>query len=123
MSRASRFSPEVRERAVRRVYERLDGIEVMNPSLAGRVTAAKVAALNDSTFRLPETGNIVICGDAVYCQENYDHDAWGGQADPETAKVSALMLRDRATQENAQMIYGHDRNQVATLRWSTQSYK
>jgi hypothetical protein len=37
--------------------------------------------------------------------------------------VSALMLRDRAAQENAQMIYGHDRNQVATLRWSTQSYK
>jgi hypothetical protein len=59
----------------------------------------------------------------VYCQENYDHDAWGGQADPETARVSALMLRDRAAQEKAQMIYGHDRNQVATLRWSTQSYK
>ena len=74
-------------------------------------------------LRLPETGNIVICGDAVYCQENYDHDAWGGQADPETARVSALMLRDRAAQENAQMIYGHDRNQVATLRWSTLSYK
>lgn len=45
------------ERAVRRVSADLDGIEVLNPSLAGRVTAAKVAALNDRLLRLPETGS------------------------------------------------------------------
>jgi glyoxylase-like metal-dependent hydrolase (beta-lactamase superfamily II) len=74
-------------------------------------------------LRLPETGNLLITGDAVYCQENYDHDAWDGQADPATARVSALALRDRAGQENAQMIYGHDRHQAQTLRYSTLSYK
>jgi hypothetical protein len=59
----------------------------------------------------------------VYCQENYDHDSWGGQADPGTARASALALRDRASREQAPMIYGHDRNQVETLRWSTLSYR
>jgi len=41
------------ERAVRRVHRQLDGIEVLNPSLAGRVTAA----LNSETLQLAETGS------------------------------------------------------------------
>ena len=45
------------ERAVRRVAAELDGIEVINPSLAGRVTAAKVVSLNERTLHLPETGS------------------------------------------------------------------
>ena len=45
------------ERAVRRACMDLDGIEVINPSLAGRVTAAKVATLNDRVLHLPETGS------------------------------------------------------------------
>jgi predicted metal-dependent phosphoesterase TrpH len=45
------------ERAIRRTAAQLDAIEVLNPSLAGRVTAAKVAALNASALCLPETGS------------------------------------------------------------------
>ena len=45
------------ERAVRRASEDLDGIEVINPSLAGQVTAAKVASLNERVLHLPETGS------------------------------------------------------------------
>lgn len=45
------------ERAVRRVRADLDGIEVINPSLAGRVTAAKVVSLNERVLHLPETGS------------------------------------------------------------------
>jgi predicted metal-dependent phosphoesterase TrpH len=45
------------ERAVRRVCSQLDGIEVINPSLAGRVTAAKVISLNEGVLHLPETGS------------------------------------------------------------------
>jgi hypothetical protein len=32
-------------------------------------------------------------------------------------------LRDRAHSESALMIYGHDRNQAKTLRFSTKSYQ
>ena len=45
------------ERAVRRACAMLDGVEVINPSLAGRVTAAKVVSLNERVLRLPETGS------------------------------------------------------------------
>jgi predicted metal-dependent phosphoesterase TrpH len=51
------------EGAIRRVHADphpdvyFDGIEVINPSLAGRVTAAKVVALNQSYLGLPETGS------------------------------------------------------------------
>jgi len=51
------------ERAIRRVQRSahpevyFDGIEVINPSLAGRVTAAKVNALNEAELHLPETGS------------------------------------------------------------------
>lgn len=45
------------ERAVRGAAAELDGIEVINPSLAGRVTAAKVVSLNERVLHLPETGS------------------------------------------------------------------
>ena len=45
------------ERAVRAACAELDAIEVINPSLAGRVTAAKVVALNEQSLHLPETGS------------------------------------------------------------------
>jgi predicted metal-dependent phosphoesterase TrpH len=51
------------ERAVRRVHDDphaevyFDGIEVINPSLAGQVTAARVGELNDELLHLPRTGS------------------------------------------------------------------
>lgn len=51
------------EPAVRRIHANphqeiyFDGIEVINPSLAGRVTAARVNELNQEELRLPETGS------------------------------------------------------------------
>jgi N-acyl homoserine lactone hydrolase len=65
---------------------------------------------------LPESGNILLCSDAIYCQDNLDHDAWGGQADPETARASAARLVKIAKEHNAQMIYGHDPAQWKQLR-------
>lgn len=51
------------EFAVKRVHEdphpevHFDGIEVINPSLAGRVTASRVNQLNETLLHLPETGS------------------------------------------------------------------
>jgi N-acyl homoserine lactone hydrolase len=105
-------------------YELVDGAASLFPGVEVIPTPGHAPAHQSVLLRLPATGNVVICGDAVYCQENYDHDAWDSQADPAAARVSALALRDRAQQENASMmIYGHDRNQATTLRWSTQSYR
>lgn len=50
-----------------------DGIEAMNPSIAGRVTVAKTKRLNEQVLRLPETGgsdshtlNMIGTGVTVY---------------------------------------------------------
>jgi N-acyl homoserine lactone hydrolase len=103
-------------------YELVDGAATLFPGVEVIPTPGHAPAHQSVLVRLADTGNIVICGDAVYCQENFDYDSWESQSDPVTARASALALRDRAGQENASMIYGHDRNQVPTLRWSTQSY-
>lgn len=103
-------------------YELVDGAATLFPGVEVIPTPGHAPAHQSVLVRLADTGNIVICGDAVYCQENFDYDSWESQSDPVTARASALALRERAGQENASMIYGHDRNQVPTLRWSTQSY-
>jgi N-acyl homoserine lactone hydrolase len=104
-------------------YELVDGETTLFPGVEVIPTPGHAPGHQSVLLRLPESGNMIICGDAVYCQENYDHDAWGGQADPQTARTSALALRDRADRESASMIYGHDRNQAKTLRFSTESYR
>ena len=104
-------------------YELLDGEATLFPGVEVIPTPGHAPAHQSVLVRLPANGNMIICGDAVYCQENYDHDAWGGQADPETARASAMALRGRADRESASMIYGHDRNQAKTLRFSTESYR
>jgi N-acyl homoserine lactone hydrolase len=104
-------------------YELVDGAATLFPGVEVIPTPGHAPAHQSVLLRLPEAGNMILCGDAVYCQENYDNDAWGGQADPVTAKASALALRDRAQRENASMIYGHDRNQAKSLRFSTDSYR
>ena len=104
-------------------YEMVDGAATLFPGVEVIPTPGHAPAHQSVLLRLPETGNMILTGDAVYTQENFDNDSWGGQADPETARVSALALRERAGQENAAMVYGHDRNQAKTLRFSTLSYK
>ena len=32
---------------------------------------------------------VILCGDAVYCQDNFDHDSWEGQSDPDRARETA----------------------------------
>jgi N-acyl homoserine lactone hydrolase len=104
-------------------YELVDGQTTLFPGVEVIPTPGHAPAHQSVLVRLPESGNMIICGDAVYCQENYDHDSWGSQADPDTARISALALRERAQRESASMIYGHDRNQVPSLRYSTDSYR
>jgi glyoxylase-like metal-dependent hydrolase (beta-lactamase superfamily II) len=73
--------------------------------------------------RLADTGNLVVCGDAIYTQDNLDHDAWGGQADPVAAKESGAKLQRIAQEENALLLFGHDPMQAQQMHRSPQSYR
>jgi N-acyl homoserine lactone hydrolase len=104
-------------------YELIDGEAELFTDVRVVPTPGHAPGHQSVLVRLPEFGNLVICGDAIYSQENYDNDAWGGQADPETARKSAMELRDRAQRENATMFYGHDRNQARSITYSPRSYR
>ncbi len=99
-------------------YELVDGERELFGGLRVLPTPGHVAGHQSVLLDLPETGAVVLCGDAVYCQANYDRDEWGGQADPVRARESALWLRDLAAERAALMVFGHDAEQAATLRWA-----
>lgn len=97
-------------------YELVDGAARLFEGIDVLATPGHCTGHQSVVVRLPETGTVVLCGDAVYCQDNYDHDNWDGQAEPEVARASALALRQLAEEEGALMIYGHDQAQLRTLK-------
>ncbi|HUY98476.1 MAG TPA: N-acyl homoserine lactonase family protein [Verrucomicrobiae bacterium] len=74
-------------------------------------------------LRLPRDGTFVICGDAIYEEDNLRHDSWGGHADPAMARQSALALLERARGWEATVFYGHDAEQWRTVRTSPAFYE
>jgi len=97
-------------------YELLDGAAELWDGIEVRATPGHCEGHQSVVVRLPETGKVILCGDAVYCQDNFDRDAWDGQAHPELARQSAHELRHLAEQDGALMVYGHDPEQFHTLR-------
>lgn len=104
-------------------YELIEGDTEIFPGIEAILTPGHAPYHQSLLIRLPETGNVLICSDAIYCQDNLDFEAWGGQADPEAARVSAARLVQLARDENAMMIYGHDPAQWRQLRHAPESYK
>jgi N-acyl homoserine lactone hydrolase len=105
-------------------YELVDGEAEVLPDVHVLPTPGHTEGHQSVLLRLPDTGPVIICGDAVYCQENFDHDTWDSQADPATARDSAMKLRALADAEQARMFYGHDREQAHAMRWApTDSYR
>lgn len=97
-------------------YELLDGEEEIFPGIHLILTPGHAPFHQSLLLNLPDSGNILLCSDAIYCQDNLDHAAWGGQANPETAKASAAKLCKIAQEQHALMIYGHDPAQWKQLR-------
>lgn len=104
-------------------YELLDGDAKLFDNIEVIRTPGHVPGHQSVLVRIPETGNVILAGDAVFCQDNYDHDTWSNQGDPETARASAHRLRDIAERENALVIYGHDRQQARSLKYSPFVYR
>lgn len=93
-------------------FELVDGERQLFDGVESILTPGHAPAHQSVMVRLPETGNTVICGDAIYLQANLDHDNWLGQADPEAARASAHKLLDIAVKQDAVLLYGHDAQQA-----------
>ena len=103
-------------------YELIDGEPELFAGIRMILTPGHAPFHQSVLLTLPESGNILLCGDAIYCQDNVDHDAWGGQADPDMARASAAKLLKIGREQNALMIYGHDPAQWRQLRHAPYFY-
>jgi N-acyl homoserine lactone hydrolase len=89
-------------------FQLLDGATELFPGVEIIPTPGHAPGHQSVLVRLPETGSVIICGDAVYLRDNYDLDNWNGHGDPEAARASAQLLKQRAEAENATLLFGHD---------------
>lgn len=73
---------------------------------------------------LVDTGRrrMLLAIDCIYTQAQYESGDWGAYVDREAAIASAEKLRDIARNEGADLIYGHDIAQWATLRHAPEYY-
>lgn len=104
-------------------FELLDGEGELFAGVESILTPGHAPAHQSVLVRLPETGPVVICGDAIYVQANLDHDNWLGQADPAAARVSAHRLLDLAEREHATLLYGHDADQARRYPRAPHAYR
>jgi N-acyl homoserine lactone hydrolase len=99
-------------------YELVDGDAPLFEGIEVRHTPGHCVGHQSLVLELEETGTVLLCGDAVYCKDNFDHDSWDSQSEPATARASAYRLRELAEARGALMIYGHDPAQLGELRLS-----
>jgi N-acyl homoserine lactone hydrolase len=104
-------------------YELLDGECELFPGIEILLTPGHAPAHQSVIVRLAESGNFVVCGDAVYTQANFDHDNWGGQADPIAARESALKLKKISEEQSATLLFGHDPEQATRFHRSPRGYR
>lgn len=73
---------------------------------------------------LREAGSVILTSDAVYQQANFDQPPRlpGVVHDPRGAINTVERIRELARQHNAQVWFGHDPQQFATLRTSTEGW-
>jgi len=73
-------------------YELIDGEPEIFPGVQTILTPGHAPWHQSLLVSLKTDGYVLLCSDAIYCQDNIDHDTWGGQMEPEAAKASATRL-------------------------------
>ncbi len=71
---------------------------------------------------LPETGRVVLCGDAAFTRENLERGETPG-TDPETAKTSLALIRSLVDDDLDRAFPSHDANAWAIWRHAPASYR
>ncbi len=103
-------------------YRLLDGDEQLFDGVLAIVAPGHARGLQALLISLPNSGNILIAGDAIDTAEHLERDLWTHCPEPETARQSAQRLEAIAEEENALLLYGHDAGQWQTLRLSPRFY-
>ncbi len=103
-------------------YRLLDGDEQLFGGVRAIVVPGHARRLQALLVSLPQSGSILIGGDAIDTAEHLERDLWTHCPDPELARESAQRLEQIAAEEDALLLYGHDAAQWQTLRLSPLFY-
>lgn len=104
-------------------YHLLDGETDLGDGISVIPTPGHAPGHQSVLVRLDSGENLILCGDAIYEDDNVKHDVWEGHADPTQARESALQLLGRAKELKAQVFYGHDAEQWKNVRKSPSWYE
>jgi N-acyl homoserine lactone hydrolase len=97
-------------------YNLLEGEADLGDGILAFPTPGHAPGHQSVWVRLSSGNNVIICGDAIYEEDNLRYDNWGGHADPAQARESAMALMERAKALGATVFYGHDSAQWPTVR-------
>src|ERR1051326_2254832 len=103
-------------------YRLLDGDEELFTGVRAIVTSGHARGLQALLVSLPNSGSVLLAGDAIDTAEHVERDLWTHCPDPETARESARRLQQIAAHEDALLLYGHDAAPWPTLRLSPRFY-
>jgi N-acyl homoserine lactone hydrolase len=103
-------------------YTLLDGDQQLFSGVRAIVAPGHARGLQALLVSLPNSGDILIAGDAIDTAEHLERDLWTHCPDHEAARHSAHQLQQLAQEKNALLLYGHDRDQWQTLRLSPNYY-
>ncbi|MBO1753637.1 N-acyl homoserine lactonase family protein [Allobranchiibius sp. CTAmp26] len=97
-------------------YELLDGPADIAPGVRVLPTPGHTPGHQSVVVTLPQTGTVILAGDAVHIAQSFERDDWSAHHDPAAARRSAYELRDLADSTGGLLIYGHDRSRPQSLR-------
>ncbi|NYJ73529.1 N-acyl homoserine lactonase family protein [Allobranchiibius huperziae] len=97
-------------------YELLDGPAEVAPGVRVLPTPGHTPGHQSVVVQLPQTGTVILAGDAVHVASSFERDDWTAHHDPVAARRSAYSLRELADATGGLLIYGHDRSRPQSLR-------
>lgn len=103
-------------------YELLDGDVDLAPGVQLLRMPGHVKGLQAPVIRLPDSGTMVIAGDAISMEENLLDDNWVGTWNPLKSRISAKRMAALAKSEGGKVVYGHDPEFWKTLKLSPEYY-
>lgn len=97
-------------------YEALDGSQEILPGVTIVPTPGHVPHHQSVVLDLPNSGRIVVCGDAIFCADQLNTNAWSNHQDPVAAEQSARTLESLVADRDGFLLFGHDVAQTASLK-------
>lgn len=103
-------------------YDLISGELTLIPGLEIIRCPGHVPGMQTIIVRLPDTGTIILAGDAISLREHLASDRWDGYWNPKLARTSARRIEAIVKAERGQVFYGHDPEWWNSIKQSPDFY-